>query len=306
MSVMSASTASGGRVRSDLVIPDVSPNQRRTRVGERHAGGTVNPDKEGEVSCRFLWGTTLAFGQSSRANRAVSEGESPVLVQAISTDSSPIPTITTACRRRTQTARTQANEDRTSSSRRPGPRSARSPSRTWRTSATLDATVDPNDASTSYYFQYGTDSTYGTDAPAPPGGDLGSGESDVEVSRHVQGLVAGYRLSLSSRRAQRSEPGAKDESLTARIRHLPRKPRWGPCLAGRSSSGRWCSPAQKLGALVDTTITADPGFCLRRCDYVHRRARRLKPTLRRSVQNAGVLHARYVGDWSSRDLHCTS
>ena len=56
------------------------------------------------------------------------------------------------------------------------------------TSATLDATIDPNKSPTSYYFQYGKSSEYESEIPSAPGASLGSGEGGVEVSRHVQHL----------------------------------------------------------------------------------------------------------------------
>ena len=58
-------------------------------------------------------------------------------------------------------------------------------------SATLGAAIDPHNASTSCYFEYGTSAGYGTSVPAPPGIGLGSGKGDVAVSVHLQGLAAG-------------------------------------------------------------------------------------------------------------------
>jgi len=59
------------------------------------------------------------------------------------------------------------------------------------TSATLDAVINPNNTATSYYFQYGASSAYGEEAPAAPGTAIGSRQGNVEVSQHVQGLLAG-------------------------------------------------------------------------------------------------------------------
>jgi len=58
-------------------------------------------------------------------------------------------------------------------------------------SVTFDAKIDPHGAPTSYYFQYGTSAAYGSDIPAAPGAGIGSGEGDVEVDQHVQGLTGG-------------------------------------------------------------------------------------------------------------------
>jgi hypothetical protein len=52
-------------------------------------------------------------------------------------------------------------------------------------SATLNGTVKPNASSTSYYFEYGTTTTYGSVTPMT---DAGSGASDVPVSAVISGL----------------------------------------------------------------------------------------------------------------------
>jgi len=52
-------------------------------------------------------------------------------------------------------------------------------------SATLNGTVMPNKSSTSYYFEYGTTTTYGS---VTSSADAGSGASDVPVSADISGL----------------------------------------------------------------------------------------------------------------------
>ena len=59
------------------------------------------------------------------------------------------------------------------------------------TSVTLNAEIDPDNAPTSYYFQYGTSAAYGESVPLAPGVALGSGKGDVGASVHLQGLAAG-------------------------------------------------------------------------------------------------------------------
>ena len=63
------------------------------------------------------------------------------------------------------------------------------------TSATLKARIDPEGAPAFYYFQYGTSTAYGADAPAlsvaaPHGVALGAGTEYQEVGVHIQGLQA--------------------------------------------------------------------------------------------------------------------
>jgi hypothetical protein len=57
-------------------------------------------------------------------------------------------------------------------------------------SARLHATIDPKGEQTTYYFQYGPTSNYGTDAPAAPGAVVGEGAAGVEVDQLAQGLQA--------------------------------------------------------------------------------------------------------------------
>ncbi|MGN6662670.1 MAG: hypothetical protein ACTHK6_00470 [Solirubrobacterales bacterium] len=68
--------------------------------------------------------------------------------------------------------------------------------------ATLNGTVHPNGPDTHYYFEYGTTTSYGSDQPAPPGTDAGSGTASVGAATALSGLTPGttyhYRLVASS------------------------------------------------------------------------------------------------------------
>jgi len=67
------------------------------------------------------------------------------------------------------------------------------------TSATLNGTVDPNGRTTTWYFQYGTSTSYGSTTPVK---NAGSGTSSVNVSIAISGLKTGrvyhYRLVATS------------------------------------------------------------------------------------------------------------
>jgi hypothetical protein len=56
--------------------------------------------------------------------------------------------------------------------------------------AVLQAGINPDGGDTTYHFEYGSTSGYGTSVPVPDG-DLGAGVGDVTASRRVQGLQAG-------------------------------------------------------------------------------------------------------------------
>gem|GEM_PF-840478 len=67
--------------------------------------------------------------------------------------------------------------------------------------ATLNATVNPEGSATTYYFEYGKTTSYGTKAPIPAA-SAGSGSADVEVSQAIEGLTQDttyhYRVTAES------------------------------------------------------------------------------------------------------------
>ena len=68
-------------------------------------------------------------------------------------------------------------------------------------SATVSGTVNPNGSATTYWFQYGTTTSYGWAAPSPAA-SVGSGTSSQSVSTALSGLRRKtryhYRLVASS------------------------------------------------------------------------------------------------------------
>jgi hypothetical protein len=82
------------------------------------------------------------------------------------------------------------------------------------TSATLNGTVNPEGAATTYQFEYGTTTSYGSVAPASPG-SAGSGSSAVAESAAVTGLTAstGYHYRLDATNATGTTDGP-DQAFT--------------------------------------------------------------------------------------------
>lgn len=82
-------------------------------------------------------------------------------------------------------------------------------------SATLNATVNPGGEDTTYRFEYGTDTSYGTDVPVPDKG-IGSGEAALEVSQAVEGLQPGttYHFRVIAENVE-GEAVGEDLSFTA-------------------------------------------------------------------------------------------
>jgi hypothetical protein len=115
------------------------------------------------------------------------------------------------------------------------------------TSATLQAQVNPIGEDTHYYFQYGTVSCAAapascTDAPAPPGTDLGSAEGDQVASVEVQGLAPSttYHYRVVASNGVVSVEGA-DETFTT-------EPGGGELKLPDGRVWELVSPAQKYGS----------------------------------------------------------
>ncbi|HET8862223.1 MAG TPA: S8 family serine peptidase [Solirubrobacterales bacterium] len=82
------------------------------------------------------------------------------------------------------------------------------------TTATLNGAVNPKGAATSYYFEYGKTTSYGSKVPLSPKA-IGAGASDVAVSQTLTGLSKGttYHYRVVAENAVRAVKG-KDTTLT--------------------------------------------------------------------------------------------
>jgi hypothetical protein len=179
----------------DVVVPSVT-SSAASAVGFRGATleGTVNPENVGPATCEFEWGTSIAFGKTAPCSENVADGSSFVPVEAQLSGLEPD---------MTYYYRLQASDANGTNSNEVGQVQrfatpgagirGESVSNAASSSATLEAQVDPNGAATTYYFEYGTTSSYGTDVPilggsAPRGPSLGSAKGFDEVTEHVQEL----------------------------------------------------------------------------------------------------------------------
>ena len=170
--------------------------------------GAVNPAGQGAASCRFAWGTTEAFGQFAACEpESIVEGSTEVPVHTTLTGLAPDTSYSFRLQASNKNGTNPGDEGENQTFTTPGPgfglESALSVSSS---SATLEATIGPHGAPTSFYFQYSTSPEYSdaVDAPAAPGIPLGAGEEEVQVpSQHIQGLSGGtlyhYRVVAVSR-----------------------------------------------------------------------------------------------------------
>jgi hypothetical protein len=202
--------------------------------------GTVDPQGEA-TTYHFDYGTTDGYGLQTPEAPAGS-GSGPVAVTAALTGL----TGNTTYHYRvvaTNTDGTTNGTDRTFTTA-PNPNPPTVANQRARSvavdSATLTATVDPNGTPTSYYFEYGTTTQYGTTTLAQ---SAGSGTSAVAVSAPISGLAARttYRWRLVATNAAGTTRGRSRSFTTARLPtavSLSVSPRSVPWGAGLALGGR--------------------------------------------------------------------
>lgn len=91
--------------------------------------------------------------------------------------------------------------------------------------ATLNGTVNPEGASTTYQFDYGTTTSYGSSVPIPAG-SAGSGATAVSESQAVAGLSPGttYHYRIEATNSVGTSYGSDQQFTTSRGHH--RAPWW--------------------------------------------------------------------------------
>jgi hypothetical protein len=239
----------------NLVIPDVVTEAASSVTpGSTVLNGTVNPDGEGVASCRFEWGTGSQFGHVVPCEpEGVPDGTSPVAVHATVPGLQPDTTYyyRLQATNKNGTNPGQPDQDQQFTTAGPGIHSE-STSNVTGDSATLEASINPHNAPSTYYFQYGTDTSYGTVVPGAPGIELGSGEGDVEVSRHVQSLTAGTVYHYRVVAVSEPEPG-RFETFDGADQTFATQIAGGTSTSSLPDGRAWemVSPPQKLGALIE-------------------------------------------------------
>jgi WD40-like Beta Propeller Repeat len=176
----------------DIVIPDVmtGPVSNLAAYSARLTG-TVKLDKEGEASCQFLWGTSREFDHTAPCSAPVTEEESAVhadLEKALGSELEPDTTYYYRLQASNKNGLNPGEPSQDQQFTTPGPGiHEEAVSNVAAGSVTFNASINPHNTPTTYYFQYALTSAYGTNLPAAPGLPLGSGEGDVEaIPQHVQ------------------------------------------------------------------------------------------------------------------------
>jgi hypothetical protein len=158
--------------------------------------GTVNPNGT-STTARFEYGTSANYGsQTQSAN--VGSGTSGVGISASLSGLKPGTTYHYRVVASNTAGTANGADGILTTSSAPDVVTGNASSITA-TSATLNGTVNPSSRSTTWYFEYGTSTSYGTKTSAK---DAGSGTSSVPVSAAITGLKSGttyhFRLVATS------------------------------------------------------------------------------------------------------------
>jgi DNA-binding beta-propeller fold protein YncE len=167
------------------------------KAGQTHATlqAQINPDGR-ETTYSFEYGETTSYGTSvPLPAQAIGAGQQPVSVPASELSGL---TLGTTYHYRVVASNeygTADGPDQTFTTVGVAALESESVTNVRATSATLQAQINPLGVDTSAYFQYGTVSCVAnpascSDAPLPPGTDIGFGEGGQSVSIHLQGLTS--------------------------------------------------------------------------------------------------------------------
>jgi hypothetical protein len=173
--------------------------------------GTVDPSGR-PTTWHFEYGTTTGYGNTTPTKDAGS-GTGATAVSA------PVTGLTAGRRYHfrlvaTNDAGTSRGSDKTFVSSAAPTVTTKAASSVKDTSATLNGSVDPNGVTTTFYFEYGTSTSYGTKTPAA---SAGSGTNTKSVSAAVTGLTGGttYHFRLVATNATGTTNGADQTFATA-------------------------------------------------------------------------------------------
>jgi hypothetical protein len=308
----------------DLVIPTVEKREASDVTSSSAVlNGTVNPEEGGAATCEFEYGTSTSYGEhakcegegESKAN-PVKNGPNPVPVHSVAITG--LPPDTTYYYRLDATNAAELTNRGTGSedeghftTKGPGFVGLASATKVTATSALLDATINPDNAPTSYHFEYDTkpyavgQAAHGTAVPIPDQ-SIGSAQGGQQVQQPIQGLTPGtvyyYRVAVQSE----VEPG-KIEVFDGNEATFTTQ---GPAAVGLPDGREWemVSPPAKDGALIEPPLESRAGVQNviqaaadgERFGYTTSSPTEGQP--RGTGPDTQVLSTRTVAGWQSRDL----
>ncbi len=178
-----------------LVVPSVTTGAAaEVRPTSATLNGTVDPDGLELKGCRFEYGTEAGYGLSAPCEPAASAIPADSSEHAVTAHITDLRPGTTYHFRLVAWNANDASEpnvgvDAVFSTPPPPAVEDAAAVNVTGSSADLTARVNPNGFDTTYHFEWGTSTGYGTAVPAPDA-DVGAGASGVPVATHLSGLSA--------------------------------------------------------------------------------------------------------------------
>jgi hypothetical protein len=176
--------------------------------------GEVNPEGN-KTSCHFEYGTSKAYGVSMPCTELVGEGKT-FTPEAVTISGLKANTEYHFRLVATTTGGTVVDGvDQPFTTHQAPAIDSASVINLTTTSADLTAQINPNGSGTTYRFEWGTSTSYGTNVPIPDA-DIGSGMSDVAATTHLSGLGANttYHWRILATSANGTTGATADHSFT--------------------------------------------------------------------------------------------
>ncbi len=200
-----------------IVIPDgVTEAASSIQPSSATLNGTVDPDGLPVTACQFEYGTSSSYGQSApcaQSPASIGSGTGPVTVSA---DASGLSADTEYHFRLAVSNANGTNRgaDVTLTTSGPPRIDGESVEAVNRTTASLQGQIDPFGFDTTYRFEYGTSTAYGSSVPVPDA-DIGSGMGEVPVSQVIGQLLPAttYHYRIVATNAQGTVDGT-DQTFT--------------------------------------------------------------------------------------------
>jgi hypothetical protein len=244
----------------DATLPNVESKavSKVTPTSATFNGEVTTKGETLAATCAFAWGTTTALEQAAGCEPPGVPGESELAEHRTVTGLLPDTTYFYRLQASNENGTDTGEESPPVSFTTPGPTVENSASDVASTSATLDASIEPNNSPTSYYFEYGPTAAYGSDVPLAPGVTIGAGKGAVEVDQHVQGLTASatyhYRVVAVSELSLEVSPGkfeAKVEAFAGADQTFTTQAAGSELVLPDNRAWEMVSPAAKEGALIE-------------------------------------------------------
>jgi sugar lactone lactonase YvrE len=175
-----------------ITIPDVETHEATAvEPGAVTFNGVVNPDEIEVTACEYEYGETTAYGKTVKCSSEPGAGSAEVEVSARVEELEPDTTYHFRLVAKNDEGK-NAGEDRTVTTTGAPTIDEEGFRETTQTGAVLEGQVNAHGFATTYHFEYGETTAYGTSVPVPDG-ELGPETADQPVSAGVTGLHAGVR-----------------------------------------------------------------------------------------------------------------